>query len=121
MTTRLWSAQRAGQRCPDGIVLKVSHRLTGLGDIIAAARSNDATVVTRAGLGLSWLRFAGGDPARAGAARGALAPRPCLALDGAARVDNPGLTDPALRALTERVKARFDPERRFRPGAFGGI
>jgi FAD/FMN-containing dehydrogenase len=41
-------------------------------------------------------------------------------LDGAARLDQPPLADPALAALTERVKARFDPARVFRPGAMGG-
>ena len=55
------------------------------------------------------------------AVRATLAPRHCLALDGAGSVADAGLADPALVALTERVKARFDPVRLFRPGAFGGI
>ena len=44
-----------------------------------------------------------------------------MALDGAARIGHPPLTDPALVALTARIKARFDPARIFRPGAFGGL
>jgi glycolate dehydrogenase FAD-binding subunit len=113
----LWQRQRAGQRSADGVVLKVSARLTELPLVIRAARG--APVVSRAGLGLSWLSFASPEPVAA--VRAALAPRHCVALDGAARVDNPPLSDPGLVALTARVKARFDPARVFRPGAFGGL
>jgi glycolate oxidase FAD binding subunit len=112
----LWQRQRDGQRSPDGVVLKVSGRLTDLPAVIRAATG--AEVVSRAGLGLSWLRFQ--DPEVAVKARKALAPRTCVVLDGAARLDHPPLADPALAALTERVKARFDPARAFRPGAMGG-
>jgi glycolate oxidase FAD binding subunit len=118
----LWTAQRAGQRSDDGVVVKVSGRLTELPFVISAARANEATVASRAGLGLSWLRFPSGPSLaeQVAAARTALAPRHCVALDGAGLVDNPGLTDPALVALTSRVKERFDPVGLFRPGAFGG-
>jgi glycolate oxidase FAD binding subunit len=113
----LWARQRAGQRSAAGVVLKVSARLTDLPAVIRAAEGG--SVVSRAGLGLSWLAFAG--PERAVAARAALAPRHVVALDGAGRLDPPPLCDPALVALTARVKARFDPARIFRPGAFGGL
>jgi glycolate oxidase FAD binding subunit len=119
----LWSEQRAAQRRTDGVILKVSARVTDLPDVIRAASAQGATLVSRAGLGLSWLGFdATADvAARVAATRSTLAPRHCLALDGAARVENPPLADPALVALTQRVKARFDPAGIFRPGAFGGI
>jgi glycolate oxidase FAD binding subunit len=110
----LWRRQRAGQRSADAVVLKVSHRLTDLPLLCAQG----FPLVSRAGLGLSWLTV---DPASVARVRAALAPRHCVALDGAARVDNPPLADPALVALSTRVKARFDPARRFRPGAFGGL
>jgi glycolate oxidase FAD binding subunit len=118
-----WTEQRAGQRSDDGVVIKVSGRLTDLPSVIEAARASGATVVSRAGLGLSWLRFPSGPTLaeHVAAARTALAPRHCVALDGAGLVDNPGLTDPALVALTSRVRERFDPAGLFRPGAFGGI
>ena len=119
----LWHRQRAGQRSADSAVLKVSGRLTDLPAVIAVAVAQGASVVSRAGLGLSWLSFhAGADlPARVDAARRALAPRTCVVLDGAHLVAPGVLTDPALVTLTGRVKARFDPARVFRPGAFGGI
>ncbi len=119
----VWAEQRAGQRSDDGVVLKVSGRITDLPAVIGAARAHGATVVSRAGLGLSWLRFAPGPsvPERVESVRSALAPRHCLVLDGATLVDSPGLTDPGLVSLTRRVKERFDPARLFRPGAFGGI
>jgi glycolate oxidase FAD binding subunit len=119
----VWAAQRSGQRSTGGAVLKVSARLTDLPAVIRAARAQLAHVVSRAGLGLSWLEFEP-DAALAGrvdAVRHALAPRHCLVLDGADVVANPPLADPALAALTARLKARFDPARLFRPGAFGGI
>ena len=52
-----WDEVRALQRRPDGVVLKVSGRPTDLPDVIRAA-GPDATVVSRAALGLSWIAFA---------------------------------------------------------------
>ena len=117
-----WDAVRALQRSPDGAVLKVSGRPTDLANVIRAA--GDATVVSRAALGLSWLAFAPGEDLaeRVATARQALAPRACTVLDGASRVGDqwpdagPGLV------VMERLKSRFDPSRIFLPGAFvGGI
>ena len=55
------------------------------------------------------------------ALREALAPRACTVLDGADRVTDPWPTvDPGVLAVMERLKARFDPARTFRPGAFVG-
>jgi len=113
-----WDEVRALQRRPDGVVLKVSGRPTDLPDVIRAA-GPDATVVSRAALGLSWIAFT--DPERAPAARQALAPRACTVLDGADRVADPWpAVDPGALAVMERIKARFDPARTFRPGAFVG-
>jgi glycolate oxidase FAD binding subunit len=112
----LWAQQRAGQRRPDGVVVKVAGRATDLEDVIAAARASGGTVVSRAALGVSYV--AGADAA---AVRAALAPRACTVLDGADRVSDPWPeVDPGVLAVMERLKARFDPARRFRPGAFVG-
>jgi glycolate oxidase FAD binding subunit len=117
----LWARQRARQRRPDGIVVKVSARPTDLETVISEARAIGASVVARAALGLSWIAApAGVDVA---ALREALAPRPCTVQDGADRVADPWpAVDPGALAVMERIKARFDPARTFRPGAFvGGI
>jgi glycolate oxidase FAD binding subunit len=55
------------------------------------------------------------------AVRQALAPRACTVLDGADRVSDPWPpVDPGVLAVMERIKARFDPGRAFKPGAFVG-
>jgi glycolate oxidase FAD binding subunit len=108
----LWARQRARQR--GDVVVKVAGRPTDLESVIAAA--GDGRVVSRAALGISYV--AGADVA---ALRDALAPRACTVLDGADRVDDPWpAVDPGALAVMERIKARFDPERTFRPGAFVG-
>jgi glycolate oxidase FAD binding subunit len=112
----LWAQQRARQRMTDGVVVKVAGRPTDLPAVIGAARDAGATVVSRAALGISYV--AGADVA---AVRAALAPRSCTVLDGADRVQDPWPTvDPGALKVMERIKARFDPARRFRPGAFVG-
>ena len=119
----LWARQRASQRATSdsGAVVKVSSRLMQLGDILRAAESAGASVTSRAGLGISWLSLP--DASGVEALRRSLAPRPCTVLDGAARVASPWpAVDPGALALMQRIKARFDPGRTFRPGAFvGGI
>jgi glycolate oxidase FAD binding subunit len=110
----LWARQRARQRAQ--VVVKVSGRPTDLPALIGAARDAGATVVSRAALGVSYV--AGAD---VGALRAALAPRHCTVLDGADRVEDPWPTvDPGALKVMERIKARFDPARTFRPGAFVG-
>ena len=109
-----WNDVRGLQRGP--IVLKVSGRPTDLPNLIRAA--SGATVVSRAALGLSWISF--DDPGMVTTLRQALAPRACTVLDGAAEHQWPG--DIPGQVVMERLKARFDPSRIFRPGAFvGGI
>jgi glycolate oxidase FAD binding subunit len=109
----LWQEQRAGQRSADGVVLKVSGRAGDLSHVIGAAHAQGAEVVSRAGLGLSWIRCS---PAAVPALRSALAPRACTVTDGAALVQPawPAL-EPGVLALNQRVKARFDPAGIFPP------
>ena len=119
-----WSAHRELQRSADGAVLKVSGRPTDLPGVIRAAQAGHATVVSRAALGLSWLAFAPGDDLaeRVATARQALSPRPCTVLDGAERVGDQWPDAGGAQVVMERLKARFDPARIFRPGSFvGGI
>jgi glycolate dehydrogenase FAD-binding subunit len=69
------------------------------------------------------LAFEPGDDLgeRVATARQALSPRACTVLDGAARVgDAWPEPDPGALAVMQRLKARFDPARIFRPGAFVG-
>jgi glycolate oxidase FAD binding subunit len=117
-----WDAVRSLQRSPEGAVLKVSGRPTDLPDVIRAA--GDATVVSRAALGVSWIAFAPGEdlPERVATARSALSPRACTVLDGAPRIGDVWPGAGGALVVMERLKARFDPARIFRPGAFvGGI
>jgi glycolate oxidase FAD binding subunit len=120
----LWDEQRARQRSADGAVLKVSGRPTDLANVIRAAEAARATVVSRAALGLSWIALAPGDDLgeRVATIRSALSPRACTVLDGAARVEDPWPDAGGAQVVMERLKARFDPARIFRPGTFvGGI
>jgi glycolate oxidase FAD binding subunit len=120
----LWERQRALQRSDDGAVLKVSGRPTDLPDVIRAAQASGASVASRAALGLSWLAFAPGDDLaeRVATVRQALAPRACTVLDGADRVGDQWPAAGGAHVVMERLKARFDPARIFRPGTFvGGI
>ena len=111
-----WDDVRALQR--GRVVLKVSGRPTDLPNVIRAADAAGATVVSRAALGLSWLAF--DDPGQVTTLREALAPRNCTVLDGADKGQWPN--DVPGQVVMERLKARFDPSRIFRPGAFvGGI
>ena len=117
----IWDRQRGMQRSRDGIVLKVSGRPTDLEAVIAAARAQRGTVVSRAALGLSWLALP--DGADVAAVREALHPRPVAVLDGAAKTGDAWPAPPeGTLAVMARLKERFDPARIFRPGAFvGGI
>ncbi len=115
----LWAVQRDRQRS-GGAVVKVSGRPSDLPDVIRAAGS--ASVVSRAALGLSWLAFGPGDDlaGRVASARRALAPRATTVLDGAAQIDDPWPDAGDALVVMERLKARFDPARIFRPGTFVG-
>jgi glycolate oxidase FAD binding subunit len=119
----IWAAQRANQRDPDRLSLKVSGRPTDLARVLAIARDTGAVVAGRAALGLYWVT----GPAVAewvAEVRAALAPRACSIVDGVAPagVDPWPAPEPGALTVMRRVKARFDPAGVFRPGTFvGGI
>jgi glycolate oxidase FAD binding subunit len=108
----VWAGQRAAQRDPDGAVLKVPTRPADLGDVLAAVRARGLSAVSRAALGLTWVRGATREDFPHG-----------TVLDGASAVADPWPpVDAGTLALMGRVKARMDPARIFRPGTFvGGI
>ena len=102
----LWDDQRAAQRGP--LVVKVSSLPTRLPKLLRAAAEAGGTVVGRAALGLSWVRFE--EPSAAAVER-LRREFIAVALDRPADldVDPVGPIDPATRALMQRVKERFDP------------
>jgi glycolate oxidase FAD binding subunit len=109
-----WAELRDRQR--GEIVVKVSGRPTDLPTLIGALPAG-GSLVSRAGLGLSWVSLR--DPADVAPLRQAMAPRACTVLDGADRVEDPWpAVDPGALAVMRRVKQRFDPA--FRPGTFVG-
>jgi glycolate oxidase FAD binding subunit len=117
----IWERQRSRQRSRDGAVLKVSGRPTDLPAVVAAVQGPGDTLVSRAALGLSWIRFAAGEDLaqRIAQARAAVAPRACTQLDGARGSEGAWAAPGAgARAVMERVKQRFDPAATFRPVAF---
>ena len=108
----LWEHERSLQRSREGTVLKVSALPSDLALILRAARTQRATVVSRAALGLSWVAFApDGELAErvAGLAR-ALAPRVCQPLDGASLAGAPQAPIAVgPLAVMRRLKERLDP------------
>ena len=123
----LWASQRAGQRSPEGAVLKVSGRPGDIAAAIRATQDAGGGLVGRAAHGLFWITLAGdGLPERVGMVRDALDPRACTLLDGPdslrSAIEPWGPVDPGALIVMRRIKERFDPARIFRPGAFvGGI
>ena len=124
----LWDRQRNAQRSADGTVVRVSGLASELAEVVRSADEAGASLVGRAGLGLSWLTMAGDDAADAVSAveelRRRLQPFPCVVLDAPRlvreKVDVWGEAQAA--PLMRRVKERFDPERICNPGIFvGGI
>ena len=124
----LWERQRAGQRSADGAVVRVSGLASELASVLGAARDAGASLVGRAGLGLSWVTLADQDTDELVAGveelRRRLRPFACVVLDAPTavreKVDVWGEADAV--PLMRRVKARFDPHRVCNPGIFvGGI
>jgi glycolate oxidase FAD binding subunit len=124
----VWERQRARQRSADGAVVRVSALPTELPRVLECAHAVGASLVGRAGLGLSWLTLPAGDGSEVVACveevRRRLSPFPCVVLDAPAdvreKVDVWGEAD-AL-PLMRRVKARFDPHGVCNRGIFvGGI
>jgi glycolate oxidase FAD binding subunit len=109
----LWEAQRAAQRSPEGLVVKVSALQTDLPELLRLARDHGAMLAGRAGLGLHWLRLDDGDhlglvEALRGRWTAAVLDRPA-----GFEVDRDGAIDPGARMLAQRVKERFDPSGRL--------
>jgi glycolate oxidase FAD binding subunit len=103
----LWDEQRAAQRGP--LVVKVSSLPTRIAELARAADDAGASVVGRAALGLSWMRFE--EPSaeavvwlRRDFPVAVVQDRPAD-LD----IDRTGPIDPGTRELMRRVKERFDP------------
>jgi glycolate dehydrogenase FAD-binding subunit len=102
----LWDEQRAAQRGP--LVVKVSALPASIPELARAADEAGGSIVGRAALGLSWVRFE--EPGAEAVER--------LRRDFVVRVlDRPadldvepvGALDPGVRDLMRRVKERFDP------------
>jgi glycolate oxidase FAD binding subunit len=119
----LWAAQRASQREPHGVVIKVAGVTADTAEILDAAQAIGARVVVRPALGLAWVALADGEDIeqRVGQLRSALPALRLTALDGAAAVAQrwPAPAPGALEVM-ERIKARFDPAHICAPGAFVG-
>jgi len=104
----VWDEQRARQRGP--LVVKVSGLPTHVPALLRAADELGGSLVGRAGLGVSWLRFE--EPSASAVERlrrdwiAVVQDRPAE-LD----IDPWGPIDPAADALMQRVKERFDPAR----------
>jgi glycolate oxidase FAD binding subunit len=119
----IWRDQRDGQRSSDGVVLKLSSLTTDLPELIEAAEAGNASLVARAALGLSWLKFEPGPDLaeRVESTVRRLSKYPVFPLDGAERVPTswPRLS-PGLESLNKSLKQRLDPGGIFRPGAMSG-
>jgi glycolate oxidase FAD binding subunit len=120
----LWARQRAGQRSGRRAILRVAARPSQLTEILQAADAVEATVVGRAGFGLSYLEV---DPDRLDAARSALPAGTAVVVLDLPESHRTGLDpwgaqpEPAL-SLMRSVKRRFDPAGTCNPGVFvGGI
>jgi glycolate oxidase FAD binding subunit len=124
----LWDRQRTRQRAAQGAVVRVSGLASELPEVLRSAREVGASVVGRAGLGLSWMTIADGDVpdlvASIEEVRRRLHPFPCVVLDAPAEVRQKVEVwgDGGALPLMRRVKARFDGSGVCNPGIFvGGI
>jgi glycolate oxidase FAD binding subunit len=124
----LWSRQRSAQRSPGGTVVRVSGLAAELPRVVRSAHEMGASLVGRAGIGLSWLTLGAGesDEAVSGVeeVRRRLQRFPCVVLDAPQpvreKVDVWG--EGQALSLMRRVKERFDPQGVCNPGIFvGGI
>jgi glycolate oxidase FAD binding subunit len=125
----LWQRQRERQRSSDGVVVRVSGLMSELPAVVRAAQSAGASLVGRAGMGLSWMTLpgtqdTGGLVAAVEDLRRTLHPFPCVVLDAPTEVREKvevwGESDAV--PLMRRVKERFDPANVCNPGIFvGGI
>ena len=123
-----WARQRARQRSADGVVVRVSGLASELPKVLRTAGEVGASVVGRAGLGLSWMTLGQADApglvADIEEVRRRLHPFPCVVLDAPAEVRDKVEVwgDDTAVPLMRRVKARFDGAGVCNPGIFvGGI
>jgi glycolate oxidase FAD binding subunit len=119
----VWAAQRAAQREPRGVVIKVTAVIQDTVAILRVAQEIGARVVARPALGLAWVALSAGEDLDAGVEqlRAALPQAGLTALDGAAAVAQRWpIPAPAALGVMERIKARFDPAHICAPGAFVG-
>ena len=123
-----WDGQRARQRSAEGAVLRVSGLASELPKVLRTAREVGASVVGRAGLGLSWMTLGNADAPELVSSieevRRRLHPFPCVVLDAPAEVREKVEVwgDDGAVPLMRRVKARFDGPGVCNPGIFvGGI
>ncbi|MDP9006020.1 MAG: FAD-binding oxidoreductase [Actinomycetota bacterium] len=124
----LWDRQRARQRSAEGAVLRVSGLASELPKVLRSAQEVGASLVGRAGLGLTWLTLGEGDATELVAGieevRRRLHPFPCVVLDAPVEVREKVEVwgDDAAVPLMRRVKSRFDSQGVCNPGIFvGGI
>ena len=118
----LWSAQREGQRSPEGTVLRLSALPSQLAGVLLEARRLGASLVGRAGLGLSWLRLEDRSPEEViHAVESIRREHVCVVQDAPDQVrqelDVWGPVDESVSALTRRLRERFDPAGVMNPGA----
>ena len=124
----IWAGQRSAQRASDGVVVRVSGLPSELERVVRAADRAGASLVGRAGVGVSWIVLPSATPddlvAAVGDLRRELAPSPCAVLDAPdavrERLDVWGVEDAGVLALSRRVKERFDPLGVCNPGVFVG-
>ena len=123
-----WARQRARQRSADGAVVRVSGLTSELPKVLRSALDAGASVVGRAGLGLSWMTLGEKDVPELVSdieqVRRRLHPFPCVVLDAPAEVREKAEVwgDERAVPLMRRVKARFDGPGVCNPGIFvGGI
>lgn len=125
----VWARQRHSQRVRDGAAVRISGLTTELARVLTEADRLGARVVSRAGLGISFMALGGEDSELVGAIeelRRALAPFPCVVLDAPepvrSKLDVWGEAENGTVRLLRRIKERFDPSAILNRGIFvGGI
>ena len=124
----LWERQRSRQRSADGAVVRVSGLASELPAVLRSAQEVGASMVGRAGLGLSWMTLDDGDTSELVSGieevRRRLDPFACVVLDAPNEVREKVEVWGEAEAvpLMRRIKARFDPHGVCSPGIFvGGI
>jgi glycolate oxidase FAD binding subunit len=120
----LWDRQRAGQRSPHSVLIRLAARPSQLAAILRAVADCHGTLVGRAALGSAFVELEIDAVARL---RQALAPGWVAVVldaptDAGRELDPWGSPDPGALELMRRIKTRFDPGGVCNPGLFvGGI